>query len=171
MSSKIQFFLVIEKIEQCRWTFYGEQRERDILPGNLIVIKPCNNGINDFEVHRGSGTLIFGPKLASRDGGLPRDKIVSITGQEFDILVGVDGTTTTDGRFELYSSGRLKWACGLKVGDDVKVKLGRNNEPVTGVIRGSGTRPLPYAYGLQFIVEITVKPCFDQRYLILHSRL
>ena len=64
----------------------------------------------------------------------------------------------TDARFELYSSGRLKWACGLKVGDDVKVRLGRNNEPVTGVIRGSGTRLLPYVYGLQFIVEITVKP-------------
>ena len=65
-----------------------------------------------------------------------------------------------------------EWACGLKVGDDVVVQLAmpeEESEPVAGVIRGSGTRLLSAIdYGLQFVVEITVKPGCDQiiRYIL-----
>ena len=155
MSSKNQFFLVIDKIEQCRWNFFGKQREEDICPGHVVVIRPCNDG-KEFEVHRGSRTWA-GPLLVTREGGLPQDKVISITDQEFDVLLGVyyggDGL-----RREFHSSGRLKWACQLKAGDEVQVKLGHHESIVAGVFRGSGTlRAGVIDYGLQFIVEITVK--------------
>ena len=92
MSSENQF-LVVEKIEQCRWTVLGNQREGGIPPGNLIVVRPCNDGINNFEVHRGSAFLSDSPGgsiLVTREGGLPRDKVISITGQEFDMLLTAD---------------------------------------------------------------------------------
>ena len=78
--------------EQCRWTFCGDKREGDIPPGNLSVIRPCNDGINDFEVHGSSADYLYDPGsiLVSQEGGLPRDKAVSITDQELDVLLGVD---------------------------------------------------------------------------------
>ena len=151
MSSPNQLFLVVEVIQQCRWTAYGKQREGDVDPGCVVVIRPCNGG-NEFEVHRGLGVWIT-PVLISREGGLPRDKVVAITNQEFDILMG---TKSDNARVELHSSGRLKWACRLKVGDEVQI----NSEcTVPGVIRGNGTSPSNMPdYGLQFILDITVNP-------------
>lgn len=106
-----------------------------------------------FEVHRG----FTSPTLVVRDGGLPLDKVASITDQEFDILLGVP-YLDDKARLELHSSGRLKWRCGLKLGDKVCVKLTRDCEPVAGVIRGSGTQNLSENnYGLHFVVEIMVQ--------------
>lgn len=127
--------------------------------GCVVVIRPHNRK-NEFEVHRGSPFLTNGPGLVSREGGLPQDKVVSITDKEFDILLGsnYNGDMT---RFQLHSSGRLKWVCQLKVGDEVQVKLGDKVDElaVPGVIKGSATRLLQRIdYGLHFIVEITVRP-------------
>ena len=162
MSSN-QLFLVVENIEQCRWNYISIQQEGDIPPGTVVVIRPCHDDTNEFEVHQGSG-LLFSPgsmtTLVSREGGLPRHKVVSITDQEFDILLGINLDTNFhigEARAELYSSNRIKWVCGLKVGDDVLFKPEETSEPVAGVIRRSGTHMLKFTHGLQFIVEITVK--------------
>ena len=57
----------------------------------------------------------------------------------------------------MHSSNRLKWACQLKVGDHVQVKMHRGDEAVAGVIKGSGTHHLfAGTYGLHFVVEIAV---------------
>ena len=157
MSSKNQFCLVVDKIEQYPCTIFGKQREQDIFPGTVVVTRPCN-GENEVEVHRG-GRFYFAPCLATREGGLPRDKVVPITGQEFDVLLGIYDEDQP--RLELHTSDRLKWVCQLKAGDDVQVKLDMRSAPVpvAGVIRGNATRLLSeLTYGLQFIVEITVRP-------------
>lgn len=154
MSSKNQLFIVIGEIKRCRWTYWNDQPEGPIRPGCVVVVRPCN-GDNEFEVHRGSGVW-NAPVLASREGGLPRDKVVAITGQEFDILMGVPCVDDKERR-EMYSSSRLKWACQLKVGDAVLVK--RKRILVPGVISGTGTHEIyTREYGLQFVVEITVNP-------------
>ena len=160
MSSKNHFFLVNKKIEQCtcQWTSHGENHENDIPPGYVVVIRP-SNGENEFEVHRGTQFIVFGPRLVTREGGLPRDKVVPITGQEFDILLGTQRYDLCDDfRLELHTSGRLKWACQLKVDDDVLVKIGAPVVHIPGVIRGNATLQLSNSnYGLQFVVEITVR--------------
>ena len=152
MSSKNQLFLVVEKIEQCSWAYLGKQRKPDdVDPGCVAVIKPCNDE-NEFEIHRGVGVWTT-PVLISREGGLPRSKVIPITGQEFDILMG---TYADNSRLELLSSGGLQWACRLKVGDEVQVG---DSVLTAGVIRGTGTFPSYKSnYGQQFIVEITVNP-------------
>lgn len=153
MSSKNQFFLVVEEIGKCQWTFYRKQREGRVDSGCVVVIRPCNDD-NEFEVHRGSGVWDT-PVLVRREGGLPRDKVVSITDQELDILLGTQ-TITNQSLLKLHSSGRLKWACRLKAGDNVQVNL-HMMEKVAGVIKGSATMPNSCSsYGLQFIVEIKV---------------
>ena len=94
----------------CPW-----KKKREVIPpGSVVVIRP-SNGENEFEVHRDT-QFLFGPRLVTREGGLPRDKVVPITGQEFDILLGTQGPRD-DFRLELHTTGRLKWACQLKVGD------------------------------------------------------
>ena len=158
MSSKNHFFLVNKKIEQCQWTSHGlgEKCEKGIPPGHVVVIRP-SNGENQFEVHRGTQFMFLGPRLVTREGGLPRDKVVPITGQEFDILLGTQ-RPHDDFRLELHTSGRLKWACQLKVGDDVLVKIGAPVVHIPGVIRGNATLQLSNNnYGLRFVVEITVR--------------
>ena len=150
MSSKNQLYLVVAAIEQCQWTYLGEQREGEIHPGRVVAVRSYHDG-NQFEVHRGSGTWST-PVLVNRAGGLPRDKVAAITNQEFDLLLGVP---YNEARLELLGA-RLKWACQLKVGDAVQLKLTEESELVSGVIRGSGTQKL--SYGLQFIVETTVSP-------------
>ena len=162
MSSKNQLFLVIDKIKQCRWNsnYFGTQREGDICPGHVAVIRPCNGG-KEFELHRGSLLFMFtghGPLLITRECGLPRDKVISITDQEFDVLLGTYPCSDKH-RYELHSSGRLRWACQLKAGDEVQVKVDDriSTSTVAGVIRGSGTVGADRSdYGLQFVVEITV---------------
>ena len=114
-----QFFLVVEEILQCRWTFCGDEREGSMYSGCVVVIRPHNRK-NEFEVHRGSPFLTNGPGLVIREGGLPQDKVVSITDKEFDILLGSNYNGDV-ARFQLHSSGRLKWVCQLKVGDEVLV--------------------------------------------------
>ena len=52
--------------------------------------------------------------LVSQEGGLPQDKVVSITGQEFDLLLGAP-LYCDESQAELHSSERLKWACQLNV--------------------------------------------------------
>ena len=155
MSSTNQFFIVIQEIQRCRWTFCGHSREGNLHPGTVIVIKP-RNGENEFEVHRGTPLGAEVPTLVTREGGLPRDKVASITDQEFDILLG-SNYSGDPARFQLYTSDRLNWTCQLNVGDEVQVKIGDKRGEVPGVIRGSAARLLRRLdYGLQFIVEITV---------------
>ena len=153
MSSKNQFFIVVEEISKCRWIHFENPYEGSVDPGCIVVIRPCNDD-NEFEVHRGSG-IWSTPVLVRREGGLRRDKVVSITDQELDILLGTQ-TISNRSRLELRSSGRLKWACQLKAGDDVQVSL-HTMERVAGVIKGSGAIPISRSnYGLHFIVEIKV---------------
>ena len=87
MSSKNQLFIVVEKIEQCQWTLYDVQCEDCLSPGCVVVVKPCHDD-NEFEVHR-SAKILSQPVLVNREGGLPRDKVVTINDQEFDILMGI----------------------------------------------------------------------------------
>ena len=61
-------------------------------------------------------------------------------------------------QLELLSSGRLKWACQLKAGDEVQVD---DSVLIADVIRRTGTFPSYKSnYGLQFVMEmeITVNP-------------
>jgi hypothetical protein len=157
MSSKTQFYLLIENVKSCRYRDYrGDLQEEDICSGHVVVRKPCNDA-NEFEVHRGSQFLLGGPALVNREGGLPRSKVVAVTDQEFDILLGIQSIDDNI-RLDLHSSGRLKWVSLLKDGDAVQVKLDRESAPVAGVIKGTATNP-PNFHGLQFVVEITVKSC------------
>ena len=154
MSSEKQFFIVVGEIQQCRWTSYEEQCEGNILPGCIVVIRPCNGG-NEFEVHRRRSGGRPTPVLISREGGLPQDKVVAITDQEFDILLAIYDSLS---RLNLHSSERLKWACRLKVGDKVQVEIDNSESRVAGVIRGSGIVRADRAdYGLQFVVELMVR--------------
>ena len=139
-----------------------------IRPGSIAVTRSCNDDHGELmlEIHRGyqprgnirrcdlSVPPFHTITTIKLQGGFPQDKVVSITGQEFDMLLGVDDD---DDRLELHTSGKLKWACGLKAGDAVQVQLTKKSEPVAGVIRGSGTHQLSRCrYGLQFVVEIAV---------------
>ena len=101
----------------------------------------------------------------TREGGLPRDRIAAINGQEFDILMAacVHYRGINKPRLEFHSSGRLVWACRLNVGDEVKVQVDSAEPTVAGVIRGIATAKASRPdYGLQFLVEITVNPSWDQ---------
>ena len=153
MSSKNQYFLLIENVEGCRYW----KREEDLYSGHVVVRKPFNDA-NEFEVHHGSRFLLGTPVLVNREGGLPLNKVVAINEQEFDILLGIHQFDDKI-RLDLHSSGRLKWACLLKDGDAVQVKFGKKSAPVAGTIRGTVTRPLQHNttnHGLLFVVEITV---------------
>ena len=148
----------------------SSNRPITIRPGSIAVTRSHNDDHGELmlEIHRG-----YQPRGIIRrcdlsvqpfrtittiiillQGGLPQDKVISITGQEFNMLLAVDND---DDRLELHTSGRLKWAFGLKAGDAVQVQLTKKSEPVAGVIRGSGTHQLSRSrYGLQFVVEIAV---------------
>ena len=55
------------------------------------------------------------------------------------------------------------WACRLNVGDEVEVQVDSAELTVAGVIRGTATAKASRPdYGLQFVVEITVNPSWDQ---------
>ena len=41
MSSKNQLFVVIQEIEQCRWSYDGKQHEGSISPGHVVALRPC----------------------------------------------------------------------------------------------------------------------------------
>jgi hypothetical protein len=161
MSCKNQLFLVVEDVEKCRYRRFGDLEQGDIDSGHIVVRKPCNDA-NEFEVHRGSQFfLVRSPTLVNREGGLPLSKVVAITEQEFDILLGTQHIEDKI-RLDLHSSGRLKWASLLKDGDAVQVKLDRESAPVAGVIKGTATHPPHHhtnEHGLLFIVEITVTSC------------
>ena len=62
------------------------------------------------------------PVLIIREGGLPLDKVVAITDQECDALLGTYYSGDKP-RYPFHSSGRLNWACQLKAGDEVQVKM------------------------------------------------
>jgi hypothetical protein len=163
MSSKNQYFLLVENIERCQYKRFGigDLQEGDISSGHVVVRKPCNDA-NEFEVHRGSQFWTHTPVLVNREGGLPRSKVVAITGREFDILLGTDVYSEDEVRLDLHS-GRLKWACMLKDGDAIQVKFFEESAPVAGVIKGTATRLVQHNinnHGLQFIVEIAVKVLF-----------
>ena len=167
MSTKNQLFLVTKEIQQCRWTSFGQQREKKIYPGHIVVIRPCNDA-NQFEVHKGPVSLGLPPILMTREGGLPRDRVAAISDQEFDILMAacahyIAFAGMHKPRLDFHSSGRLMWACRLNVGDEVKVQVDKAGPTVAGVIRGTATAKASSPdYGLQFVVEITVNPSWDQ---------
>ena len=157
MSSKNKLFLVVESVEGCRYKNITtrELQDKDASSGHIVIRKPCN-AADEFEVHRGSRFWVGGgPVLVNRrEGGLPLSKVVAVTEQEFDTLLGTSHFEDKI-RLDLHSSGRLKWASLLQDGDAVQVKLDEENAPVAGVIKAIGTR-FPPLHGLLFVVEITV---------------
>ena len=161
-----QLFLVVNEMKEVMQS--SSNRPVTIRPGSVAVTRSHNDDHGELmlEIHHGDQPrgIIRRCDLSVQpfrtittiilQGGLPQDKVISITGQEFNMLLAVDND---DDRLELHTSGRLKWACGLKAGDAVQVQLTKKSEPVAGVIRGSGTHQLSRSrYGLQFVVEIVV---------------
>ena len=114
-----------------------------------------------FKVEKSSANEIQSETL-SISGGISKDKIIALSDREHRLLRAAPDDAR---RYEVYSSGRLKWACELKPGDNLFVKLSKlpasmsrtGCATVNAVLRWSGNPKHDSIFQTwHFGVEITV---------------
>ena len=89
-----------------------------IVPRGALISLGDGDG---FKVEKSSANEIQSENL-SISGGISKDKIIALSDREHRMLRAVPDDAR---RYEVFLSGRLKWACELKQGDNVLVKISK----------------------------------------------
>lgn len=138
----------------------GQQRFRDkankkIVPRGAIV--SLNDTGDYFKVEKSSERDIQSETFPiSSDAS--KERLLPLSDESYRVLAGVSNDLD---RYEVYHSGRLQWACSLKSGDKLVVKLKKDDALYAGyadaVLRWSGNHKDEKLFrALYFGVEIVV---------------
>ena len=121
------------------------------------LLKSLNDGSYRDHIHTSTNLRLPPPPLRCS-----ADEVAALSKEECVVLNGI---VSVADRYTVYSTpGKLKWGCGLKVGDTVLARLpdgsgrgssggGQQHQYTTAIIRWCGTDLFDYH---RFGVEITV---------------